>query len=459
LKLTSELVPSPDSATVKAKTPFKTPWRTIQIADKPGDLMVSDLILNLNESSQFKDDTTCCKPLKYIGIWWGYHLGKWSWEPGDKKREHGANTANSKIYIDFAAKHHIKGLLIEGWNPALTDTSFARTFSKSSGDYPMGLRDYTKGHPDFDLIEVARYAREKDVELMLLDETMGAVRNFEAQMEKAFKLYDSLGIHYIKAGHAWYIENKEHFHKDQWKIQYDMRVLQAASKYHINVIAHESNKDTGLRRRFPNYQSREAARGNEYNAWDKAMGNPPEHETIIPFTRGLAGPIDYTPGIFDLTFDKYKGPQRVNTTKAKQLSLYVVLYSPVTMAADLIENYENDPAFKFIEDVPITWDETKVLNAEIGEYVTVARRSGADWYLGSLTDENARELDVPLSFLEEGKKYKAEIYADSPKTDLKTNPGAIEISQMEVTKNTALKIKMAESGGVAVRIVPFSISE
>lgn len=448
--LKADLVPYKDGTKAIGSTPYKTPWRTLQLASSAAELAQSDLIVNLNEPNEIKDADIWCKPIKYIGVWWGYHIGKWSWDyPGSEEKPHGATTENAKAYIDFAAQNGIEGVLVEGWNTYL-DSASAQKFPKN---YPHGLRDYTKAFPDYDLYEVARYAKEKGIQLIVHNETMGAVKNYEQQLEKAFQLYQSLDIHYVKTGYAWYIENKEHFHHDQWMQKHYAKVMQLAAKYKINIIAHESNKDSGLRRRFPNMMSREALRGNEYNAWDKAHGNPPEHETIIPFTRALAGPIDFTPGIFDINFDKYKDTQRVNTTKAKQLALYVVLYSPVVMAADLIENYASDSAFKFVKDVPATWDESKVLDAEIGNYVITARRKGKNWFVGALTDENARQIHINFDFLPNNKIYVAEIYADSDKTNLASNPTELKIYKIVVDKNTSLPFNLAESGGLAIRLV------
>lgn len=430
-----------------------TPWRCVLTATHAKNLLTNQLIFNLNEPNKITDALSWCKPIRYIGIWWGYHIGKWSWDPGQSDKEHGATTLRAKQYIDFAQTHGIEGLLIEGWN-SLLDTAALQAIAGSSGDYPKGWRSYTQGHSDFNLEEVAAYAQDHNVQLILLCETMGETSNFESQMEEAFSLYEKLGIHYVKVGHAWYIQKGKYFHKEQSMIEYHMRVLECARRHKINIVAHESNEDTGLRRTYPNYMTREAVRGVEYNAWDKALGNPPEHETILPFTRCLAGPIDYTPGIFDLTFDQYKLVQRVNTTKAKQLALYVVLYSPMVMAADLIENYENDSAFAWIKAVPATWNKTVPIDASIGNYVVVARKNKENWYVGGITDENARTLTVKFDFLPPNTEYEATLYADHPDTKLQSNPGKIRISTRKLTSTDSISIECAESGGFAMQLTP-----
>ncbi len=445
--LESDLVPWPDGIKVKGKAPFKTPWRTIQITEEPGKLIESNLIVNLNEPCAV-NDVSWIDPMKYIGIWWGYHIGKYSWDyPGTAEKPHGATTENAKRYIDFAAKHGIKGVLVEGWNAKITpDKSSDSDVSDMSAD----LRDYTTPHPDYDLEEVVRYADKKGVEMIIHNETMGQVLNYESQLDTGYKLYESLGVNAIKTGYAGFVEGGKYYHHSQWMVQHYMKVIKKAAAHKIMLDVHEPIKPTGLRRTYPNMLTREGLRGNEYNAWIKAHGNPPEHTTIIPFTRMLAGPVDFTPGIFDLTFDAYRDVQRVHTTLAKQLALFVVIYSPMHMAADLVENYKDQPAFSFIEQVPVDWDETKVLHAAIGDYITIARRKGDNWYLGSITDEQARTLKTKLDFLEKGKKYTATIYADAADTDLEKHPGKISITEKQVSSNNELTINMKESGGMAI---------
>jgi hypothetical protein len=436
LGFTSNLVPWPDGSKVKGTTPFKSPWRTIQISTWPGGLVESSLILNLNEPCVL-EDTSWIKPMKYIGIWWGMHIDKYTWHIGDR---HGATTENAERYIDFAAKHAIPAVLIEGWN-----TGWDRWGQE-------GAYDYVTPYPDFDLAAVVAYARSKGVVIIGHHETGGDVPGYEKQLDKAFALYRDLGIPAVKTGYAGAIFPRGYHHHGQWMVRHYRMVVKKAADYHLMLDVHEPIKDTGISRTYPNMMTREGVRGTEYNAWE--TGNPPEHMTILPFTRMVAGPLDYTPGIFDITFEKYKPNNRVHSTLANQLALFVVLYSPLQMAADLIENYEGHPAFTFIEAVPVNWDETRVLNGEIGDYVTIARRSGASWYIGSITDENARVLTVNLDFLEPDRSYVARIYADAADADFETNPTAYEIREDRVTRETILTLELAPGGGQAIAIVP-----
>ncbi len=382
LKLNCDLVPWPDGIKVKTKTPFITPWRTVQIADSPGKLIESGMILNLNEPCKL-EDVSWIKPTKFVGIWWGMHLGVYTWSYGDR---HGATTERTKSYIDFAADHNIGSVLVEGWN-----TGWESWFKEDNFDF-------ITPYPDFDLKGVASYANEKGIALIGHDETGGQVPLYEKYIDTAFALYQSLGIHSVKTGYAGKIRPKGQHHHGQWMVNHYRMVVEKAAAHKIMVDAHEPIEPTGIERTWPNMMTREGSRGMEYNAW--SAGNPPEHTTILPFTRILAGPMDYTPGIFDINcenfkkirekFDPKNAEKHVHTTLAKQLALYVVLFSPMQMAADMIENYKDQPAFEFIEKVPVTWDETKVLNAKIGDYVTIARRSGDNWYIGGITDENQR---------------------------------------------------------------------
>jgi len=433
LTLKSELVPWPDGVKVNGSTPLRTPWRTIQIGRRPGALVESSLILNLNEPCKI-EDTSWIKPLKYIGIWWGMHIGKYTWHDGPI---HGATTENAKYYIDFAHEHGIPGLLIEGWNLG---------WDRWGQD---GAFNFTIPYDDFDLNEVVRYGREKGVAIIGHHESGGDIPTYEAQIDSAFALYQRLGITAVKTGYAGTIRPMGQHHHGQWMVHHYRMVVQKAADYHLTIDAHEPIKDTGESRTYPNMMTREGVRGMEYNAWSD--GNPPEHTTILPFTRMVGGPLDYTPGIFDITFDRYRQENRVYTTVAKQLALYVVLYSPLQMAADLPENYLNQPAFKFIEDVPVNWDETRVLDAQIGDYVSIVRRCGDEWYLGSITDENARQFNIPLTFLAPNTTYTAEIYADAPAADWETNPLPVEMKQMTVTHEDTLPIQLAKGGGMAVR--------
>jgi alpha-glucosidase len=450
-KLKANLIPWSDGVKVKTRAPMKTPWRTLQIAQNAGELITSYLILNLNEPNKLAD-VSWIRPGKYVGIWWEMHLGKSTWGSGPT---HGATTANAKRYIDFAAKHGIGGVLVEGWN-----LGWDNDWIKYGDRFK-----FTKPYPDFNIGEVTRYAASKGVALIGHNETGGAVLNYERQLEDAFKFYNKYGVHAVKTGYVNYgrgikriDENgreQGEYHHGQFTIRHYQKVVETAAKSKIMIDAHEPIKDTGIRRTYPNMMTREGSRGQEYNAWSEDGGNPPEHETILPFTRLLGGPMDYTPGIFGLLY-KERPNNRVNTTLAKQLALYVVLYSPLNMAADLPENYEANPApFKFIEDVPVDWEDTRVLHGRIGDYVTIARkdRNSQDWYLGSITDENGRALETPLYFLDRGKTYIAEIYRDGDRADWKTNPYEIKIEQRKVDQSSVLLLRLAPGGGQAIRFM------
>jgi alpha-glucosidase len=452
LVMHARLYPWSDGVMVKGHTPLVTPWRTIQIAERPGDLVTSYLILNLNEPNKL-GDVSWIKPQKYIGIWWGMHIGKWTWGSGPN---HGATTENTKAYLDFAAKYGFDGVLVEGWNEGW------------NGDWSAnGERfSFTTPFPDYDLKGLAAYAKSKGVKIIGHNETSTAIANYESQMEDAFALYQNLGINTVKTGYVGYGQHIQRFddkgdllglewHYGQYMVEHYQRVVETAAKYGIMIDAHETIKDTGLRRTYPNFMTREAARGQEYNAWDGAGGNPPDHVVIMPFTRLLAGPMDYTPGVIS-SFKQYHPKNQINDTVAKELALYVVIYSPLQMAADLIENYEGNPAFQFILDVPADWNETRILNAQIGDYITTVRqkRDSDEWFLGSITDENSRELNAPLDFLTPGVTYTAEIYSDKADADWKTNPFALDINRVLVDSSVDLKLVLAPGGGQAIRFYP-----
>jgi alpha-glucosidase len=449
--LKADLAPWSDGVLVKADAPFHSPWRTIQIApDAPG-LINSDLILNLNEPNKL-GDVSWVEKGKYVGIWWGMHIKTYTWGSGPK---HGATTKNAKYYIDFAAKNGFSGVLIEGWNIGWDGDWF------NNG----ALFSFTQSYPDFDLQEVADYARAHGVRLIGHHETSGDVSNYEAQMEDAFALYKKRGVRIVKTGYVAdgggiqrVDENgirRYEWHDGQFTVNHHLRVVKAAARHHISINAHEPVKDTGLRRTYPNWISREGARGQEYNAWGEPP-NSPEHTAILPFTRMLAGPMDFTPGIFDLDFGHgLDAPTRVQTTLAKQLALYVVLYSPIQMAADLPKNYEKRPkAFQFIKDVPTDWEDSIALAGEIGDYVAMARkvRGGNDWYIGALTDENARTVVLPTDFLNANQRYVAQIYRDGANADWKTNPYAMVIEEVPLARGRPLSVWLAPGGGAAIRI-------
>jgi alpha-glucosidase len=448
LTLRAALAPMADGVKARGRTPFRTPWRTIQIADKLTDLAPSLLGLKLNPPSAIAN-TSWIKPMKYVGIWWGMHMNVWTWSSGPK---HGATTENAKRYIDFAAKNGFGGVLVEGWNVGWDGDWIANRNAFS----------FTKPYPDYDLPGVAAYAKQKGVKLIVHNETSGGLANYERQLDSAYTLYKSLGVDAIKTGYVADTMGGNHSHYSQVAVRHHRKVIETAAKYGIMVDAHEPIHDTGERRTYPNMMTREGARGQEYNAWSGDKGNPPEHETILFFTRLTDGPMDFTPGIFDLQMKRPTGTprsneeSRVRTTLAKQLALYVVLYSPLQMAADLIENYEGQPAFKFIRDVAVDWDTTRVIDGKIGDYVVVARRerNAPNWYVGAITDEEGRTFDVPLSFLTSGRKYVAEIYADGPGASWATNPLPVTISSRPVDSTTRLRMVLAPGGGQAIRIRP-----
>jgi alpha-glucosidase len=442
------LAPWQNGDKVRGHTPFVTPWRTIQLADKATDLSPAVLGLNLNPPNVL-GDVSWVKPMKYIGIWWGMHINTMTWSSGPK---HGATTENTKRYIDFAAANGIGGVLVEGWN-----TGWDGDWIKNANAF-----SFTQAYPDYDLPGLARYAQSKGVKLIVHNETSGGIVNYEKQMDAAFALYHSLGLDAIKSGYVTDTTPEGNSHHSQFMVRHYRKVLETAAKNHIMMDVHEPIHDTGERRTYPNMMSREGARGQEYNAWGGEGGNPPEHETNLFFTRLLAGPMDFTPGIFDLLIERGTGrprrpdESRPRTTLAKQLALYIVIYSPLQMAADLPENYVNQPAFQFIRDVKVDWDTTRVIDGKIGDYVIVARkaRNSPEWFLGAITDEEARTFDVPLSFLTKGQKYVAEIYADGPGANWVTNPLPVAISKRNVDSNTHLSLVLAAGGGQAIRIRP-----
>jgi len=433
---------------VRGRTPFVTPWRTIQIADRAADLSPSVLGLNLNPPNVL-GDVSWVKPMKYVGIWWGMHINTMTWSSGPK---HGATTENTKRYIDFAAANGFGGVLVEGWN-----TGWDGDWIKNANAF-----SFTQAYPDYDLPGLARYAESKGVKIIVHNETSGGIVNYERQMEAAYALYHSLGLDAIKSGYVTDTTPEGNSHYSQFMVRHYRKSVETAAKYHIMMDIHEPIHDTGERRTYPNMMSREGARGQEYNAWGGEGGNPPEHETNLYFTRMLAGPMDFTPGIFDLLIDRGTGrPRRVEesrprTTLAKQLALYVVIYSPLQMAADLPENYEGKPAFQFIRDVAVDWETSKTIDGAIGDYVIVARKAknSNDWFLGAITDESARTFTVPLNFLPPGRKYTAEIYADGPGANWATNPLPVTISKKTVDSATNLSVVLAPGGGQAIRFTP-----
>ena len=460
LSFTSSLVGSRNTDyKVKRTTPFHTPWRTIQIADSAPKLIESNLIVNLNEPNKL-GDVSWFTPMKYTGVWWEMHLGKSTWDygmkqsmntwkdTGDAHGKHGATTENVKRFIDFSAKNNIGGVLVEGWN-----TGWERWIGFEDRE---GVFDFVTPYPDYDLDEVTRYAKEKGVQIIMHHETSAATETYEKQQDTAYALMQKYGMHAVKSGYVGKILPKGEYHHGQYMVnQYNNAAIKAA-KYQVAVNAHEPIKATGLRRTYPNIISREGLRGQEFNAWSSDGGNPPEHLPIVAFTRMLAGPIDFTPGIFNIKFDEYKKDNQVNTTLAQQLALYVVIYSPVQMAADLVEHYEANPKpFQFIKDVGVDWDQSKVLNGSVGDFVTIARkeRNTGNWFLGSITDENPRNLAIDFSFLEEGVTYTATIYKDGSDAHWDKNPLALDIETKKVTSKDSINIALAAGGGVAISFI------
>lgn len=416
-----------------------TPWRTIIITDRAGGLIESHLMLNLNEPCKI-EDTSWCKPGKYIGIWWELHKYMRTWYYGP---QHGATTERTKEYIDFAAAHNIQGVLVEGWNKG-----WDGNWMKNSTGF-----SFTEAYPDYDFDEVMKYAASKGVQMIIHNETAANTEHYFLQIDSAYALYQKYGMHYIKTGNVNLLMDGKEEHDGQYGVNRLHEIVEKAAQYQINVDEHEPCIPTGLCRTWPNLMTGEAIRGQEHDAWEADGGNKPEHQTVCPFIRGLAGPMDYTFGTFD--FSNPNTPtSRVKTTISKQLAQYVVIYSPLQMSSDLYEAYEGVKAFDFISDVPTDWEQTKVLDAVIGDYVVTARqeRGGSDWYLGAITDENARTLDVPLSFLGKG-KWMAQIYEDTPQTSYETSPETYQYREVEVSAKDVLSLQLATSGGCAIRFI------
>ncbi|PCI31972.1 MAG: alpha-glucosidase [Flavobacteriaceae bacterium] len=429
---------------VAQKVPFHTPWRTIQISETAGALITSNLIVNLNEPSKI-EDVSWFKPMKYTGIWWEMHLGKSSWDVAAGK--HGATTENTKAFIDFSAKNNIGGVLVEGWN-----TGWEHWIGFEDRE---GVFDFVTPYPDYDLKEVVRYGKEKGVAIIMHHETSAATETYAKQQDTAYALMQSLGIHSVKTGYVGKILPKGEYHHGQYMVNHYNNAVEKAAKYQVAINAHEPIKATGLRRTYPNTISREGVRGQEFNAWSSDGGNPPAHLPIVAFTRMLAGPIDYTPGIFDIKFDQYKKDNQVNTTIAQQLALYVVIYSPIQMAADLIENYVGNPALQFIKDVGVDWEQSKVLNGEIGEFVTIAReeRGTGNWFVGGISNEEPRDVIINFDFLPKDAIFEAIIYKDGATAHWDKNPLDLSIEKIALTHTSIRKIHIAAGGGFAISII------
>lgn len=448
----ADLTPWSDGVRVKTSVPFKSPWRTIQVASGAVGLLNSDLILNLNEPNKL-GDVSWVEPGKYVGIWWGMHLGVNTWGSGEK---HGATTELTKSYMDFAAKYGFDGVLVEGWNYGWDGSWY------ENGD----VFSFTEAYPDFDLEKISAYGKKVGVRLIGHHETSGSVSNYENQLDDSLDLYQQRGVRQIKTGYVAdggkvkRVDDKgvsrNEWHDGQFMVNHYLKVIEEAAKRQISINTHEPIKDTGLRRTYPNWIAREGARGQEFNAWGSPP-NSPEHTAVLPYTRMLSGPMDFTPGIFNLAYKGLDAENRVQTTLAKQLALYVVLYSPIQMAADLPQHYEERlDAFQFIRDVPTDWEESRAIAGEVADYVAFARkeRGGDEWFLGALTDENARKLSLTMDFLEDKTQYIAEIYRDGEQANWKSNPYDMVIEKRAVQKGDVLHFELATSGGVAIRFRP-----
>ena len=443
------------------QAPAVSPWRTIIVSDDATDILASNMTLNLNEPNQL-EDTSWIKPVKYMGVWWEMITGKSSWNytddlPSIKLGEtdyyktkpngkHAANTENVKRYIDFASKHGFDALLVEGWNEGWEDW-----FGKSK-DYVF---DFVTPYPDFDVEEIQKYAASKNIEMMMHHETSGAIRNYERHIDTAYQFMNRYNYTSVKSGYVGDIIPRGEHHYGQWAINHFLYAVKKAADYKIMVNAHEAVRPTGLSRTYPNLIGNESARGTEFQAFG---GSKPNHVTILPFTRLIGGPMDYTPGIFEMDISKLNpdNNSHVNATIANQLALYVTMYSPLQMAADLPENYNRFlDAFQFIKDVALDWDESHYLEAEPGEYVTVARKAKGEnnWFVGNVNGITPRSTVLKLDFLEKGKTYEATIYADAKDAHYKTNPQAYTISKKKVTYKSTLKLNSAPGGGFAISIM------
>ncbi len=456
----SHLTPDAQGWKGHLQAPSVSPWRTVIVSDDARDILASRMTYNLNEPVAF-EDTEWIKPVKYIGVWWEMIIGKSSWSYTNElstvqigqtdfsktkpNGTHAANTEHVKRYVDFAAEHGFSQVLVEGWNEGWEDW-----FDKSK-DYVF---DFVTPYPDFDVKEANEYAKSKGVRLMMHHETSGAIRNYERHMDKAYQFMVDNGYNSVKSGYVGDIIPRGEHHYGQWANDHYLYALKKAADYKIMVNAHEAVRPTGLARTYPNLLANESARGTEYEAFG---GNTPDHTTILPFTRLIGGPMDYTPGIFEMDLSKMNpnNGSKVNSTLARQLALYVTMYSPLQMAADMIENYERfmEP-FQFIKDVAIDWDETKILAAEPGDYITIARKAKGknEWFVGTTVDENGYTSKISFDFLEPGKKYEAIIYADGKNAHYKTNPQDYTIRKIKVTNKSKLTQKCAPGGGYAISI-------
>ena len=457
----SWLTPDAQGNMAHMQTPCQTPWRTIMVSDDARDILASNLILNLNEPCKL-EDTSWIKPVKYVGVWWemingkkqwsytselpSIHLGQTDYSKVKPHGLHAANNDNVRRYIDFAARHGFDQVLVEGWNVGWED------WFGMSKDYVF---DFQTPYPDFDIKALNDYAHSKGVRLQMHHETSASVRNYERHMEAAYNLMNKYGYNSVKSGYVGNIIPRGEHHYGQWMNNHYLYAMKQAAKHHIMVNAHEAVRPTGLCRTWPNLIGNEAARGTEYEATN---GSKPFHTTILPFTRLQGGPMDYTPGIFEMDMSKNnpKNPNHVNSTLARQLALYVTMYSPLQMAADMIENYEKHmDAFQFIKDVAVDWDDSRYLEAEPGRYIVAARKAKdtGNWFVGCTASEHGHTSTLKLSFLDPSKKYVATVYADAKDANYMTNPHAYIIKKGVVTAKSALKLTAASGGGYAISII------
>ncbi|WP_264564334.1 glycoside hydrolase family 97 protein [Flavobacterium sp. N3904] len=465
-KMSSHLTPDAVGNKGYMQTDAQTPWRTIVVSDKATEILASKLILNLNEPTSYKD-VSWIKPVKYIGIWWEYFVaGKSTWAYGVENNvklnqdftkltpngKHGATTEHAKEYIDFAFANGFDAILIEGWNIGWEDWI---------GNWKEEVFDFTTAYPDFDVKAVQEHAAAKGVKIIMHHETSGAATNYERRLDRAFEFMNANGYDAVKTGYVGQIIPRGEHHDGQWMVNHYIHVAERAADYKIMIDSHEAVRPTGLNRTYPNWVAQESARGTEFEAMG---GLAPEHTTILPFTRLMGGPMDFTPGIFqtDLTYYKTGGNQRVNTTLVKQLAYYVTMYSPLQMAADIPDNYNRFPdAFQFIKDVAVDWDNSYILEAEPGDYITIARKAKGKeaWFVGGITDENSRTATIAFNYLPAGKKYIATIYGDAKDASWNEKPQSYVISKVIVTSKTVLKQYIAPGGGIAISIKEATDSE
>lgn len=439
-----DLYPWADSnVRVRGKTPLNSPWRTVQVAFNPAKLFESTMILNLNDPHNKDHDYSYLKTGKYVGVWWGMHLGFWTW---GRNGNQGATNKNVKDYIDFAAKHGLDGVLVEGWNIGWDGDWY------NNGEIFV----FDKPYPHYDFEGLSKYALERNVTLVGHHETSASTINYERQLDRAYDYLNEHGVKAVKTGYVGTRLDKKEWHHGQYGVNHYAKAMRRGHQANVMMVVHEPIKQTGLRRTYPNLMSAEGVRGQEYNAWGMP-GNTPAHTTIVPFTRSLAGPVDFTAGAMDVLFNQWRPNSRVPTTIAKQLALYVVLYSPWQMLCDLPENYENRPdAMAFLKSVPTDWSKTVGLNSKIGQFATVARkdRNSENWYVGAVTNENGRVISIDLDFLDKDAWYTVKGYQDARGADWKMNPHALEVYETRIQGgHQSYELFLAPGGGAAIEFI------